>query len=133
VDEGGKQAMTELAHRIAKQIFQILGYHSADRADELFAIYRTGPKNLEPEFMVEIKEAYESANAAISILTEHYSARLDGLEVRIRALEALKPQHLEAREEISEAMAIRAFQVFDQHSGNAIEAMRAALEAVQKG
>jgi hypothetical protein len=40
---------------------------------------------------------------------------------------------LEARSEISEAMAIRAFQVFDQHHGNAIEAMRAALAAALNG
>jgi hypothetical protein len=82
--------MSDLRERTAKQIFQILGYHSADRADELFAVYRTGPKNLEPEFMLEIKEAYESADAAISVVTEHYSARVDDLETRIRALEALR-------------------------------------------
>jgi hypothetical protein len=41
----------------------------------------------------------------------------------------LAAQRLEARSEISEAMAIRAFQVFDQYHGNAIEAMRAALAA----
>jgi len=72
-----------LKERIAKAIFQNRGMWNEERADEFFAAYGHNPKQLEPEFAQEVRDAYADAESCMDIFMEMVA----NLERRITALE----------------------------------------------